>query len=407
MYTTVPPDFKFVPLGQKEEMSMREILSKTDVGREYGHIVSSFSRYPLLIDSLGNVLSFPPIINGELTRLTSATMNLLIEITAIDLSAAEDALAIMAATLHDTGAKIESIRVKSGSSIRTTPDMGLQRMQVNRKLANNLLGLRLTNQEVSECLEKSRISVALKDGELIALIPRYRVDIMHQVDLVEEIAYGYGFERLGPTLLASKKPGKPDRNLSLISLVRNSMIGLGYIEVMNYSLTSQKVLYELTGGRPKALIRVENPKSIEYEVLRDALFPSLLMTLSKNLHEEYPQRIFEVSKVFEKDARAPNGVREVYHLAIAISHSEANYTEAKSILSSLFSQTFNMNIDTTPTRHSSFTPGRVAKIKLVKHNIGVIGEISPLVLENFRLRNPISVFEVDLNKVILISERKT
>ncbi|MGQ9719067.1 MAG: phenylalanine--tRNA ligase subunit beta [Nitrososphaerales archaeon] len=406
-YTTVPPDFGFVPLGQKEEMSMGEILNKTDVGREYGHIVSSFSSYPLLIDSLGSVLSFPPIINGELTRLTSATRNLLIEITAIDLLAAEDALAIMAATLHDAGAKIESVRVKSSSSIRTTPDMSLQPMQVNRKLTNNLLGLRLTDREVSECLEKSRISMASKDGKLIALIPRYRVDILHQVDLVEEIAYGYGFERLSPTLPTSRKPGRPDRNLSLIGLVRNSMIGFGYIELMNYSLTSQKVLYELTYRRPKALVRVENPKSIEYEVLRDVLFPSLLMTLSKNLHEEYPQRIFEVSKVFEKDMRAPNGIREVHHLAAAVSHSEANYTEAKSILSSLFLQTFNMNIDTIPTHHPSFTSGRVAKIKLAKRNIGVIGEISPLVLENFRLRNPISVFEVDLNKVILIAERKT
>lgn len=405
-YTTVPPEFKFIPLGQKEEMSMKEILSETDVGREYGRIVSGFNKYPLLMDDLGNVLSFPPIINGELTRLTPETRNLLIEITATDLKAAEDALAIMVATFSDMNAQIESVKVRLGNSIRITPDMNLQQMEVSGKPANDLLGLKLNDQEISECLERSRISVALKDGRLMASIPRYRVDIMHQVDLVEEIAYGYGFERLTPTLPVFKKAGKYDENLSLIGLARNIMLGLGFIEVMNYNLISQKFLYEFTNRKPKTMVKVENPKSIEYEILRDDLFPSLLMVLSKNLHEEYPQRIFEISKVFSKDLRAPTGIREDYHLATAISYSVANYTEAKSILSALFSQAFNLSINTIPTHNPSFTSGRVAKIISAKRKLGIIGEISPLVLENFRLRNPVSVFEIDLSKVIDIVKQK-
>ena len=405
-YTTVPSEFKFIPLGQKEEMSMKEILSETDVGREYGRIVSGFSKYPLLMDNLGNVLSFPPIINGELTRLTPETRNLLIEITATDLKAAEDALAIMVATFSDMNAQIESVKVRLGNSIRITPDMNLQQMKVSGKPANDLLGLKLNDQEISECLERSRISVALKDGKLMASIPRYRVDIMHQVDLVEEIAYGYGFERLTPTLPVFKKAGKYDENLSLIGLARNIMLGLGFIEVMNYNLISQKFLYEFANRKPKTMVKVENPKSIEYEILRDDLFPSLLMVLSKNLHEEYPQRIFEISKVFSKDLRFLTGIREDYHLATAISYSAANYTEAKSILSALFSQAFNFSINTIPTHHPSFTSGRVAKIISANRKLGIIGEISPLVLENFRLRNPVSVFEIDLSKVIDIVKQK-
>ncbi|MCP8304806.1 MAG: phenylalanine--tRNA ligase subunit beta [archaeon] len=405
-YTTVPPDFKFVPLGQKEEMNMEEILRETDVGKEYGHILSGFDRYPLLTDSLGNVLSFPPIINGELTRLTPSTRNLFIEITATDLGTAEDALAILAATLNDSGAQLESVKVSLGNSIRITPDMSFQKMKVDVKLANDLLGLKLTDQEVSESLEKSRISVTSEDERLIALIPRYRVDILHQVDLVEEIAYGYGFEKFTPTLLTSKKAGKPDETLYLMGLAREAMIGLGHIEVMNYNLVSRRVLHELTNRKPRAIIKVENPKSIECELLRDALFPSLLMVLSRNLHEEYPQRIFEISKVFNRDARASTGVKEVYHLATAISHSTANYTEAKSSLGSLLLQAFNLKIDTTPTHHPSFIPGRVAMVRSTKCNLGIIGEIAPSILENFRLRNPVSVFEVDLNKIVDIVKRK-
>lgn len=405
-YTTVSPEFKFIPLGENEEMSMREILEKTDVGREYGYIVSSFDKYPLIIDSLDHVLSFPPIINGELTRLTPETKNLFVEITATDLKADEDALAIIASTLSDMGAKIESVNIRIGNSIKITPDMSPQQIEVNRKLANDLLGLRLNDKEIVECLERSRISVSSKDGKFIASIPRYRVDILHQVDLVEEIAYGYGFDKLTPTLPAFKKAGRYHENLSLISSARDVMIGLGCIEVMNYHLISKKVLYEFTRRKAKKMIKVENPKSIEYEVLRDNIFPSLLMVLSKNLHEEYPQRIFEISKVFSNDLRASNGIREDYHIATAVSHSTANYTEVKSILSSLLLQAFNLSVDTIPTHHPSFSSGRVAKIVSAKQNLGVIGEINPLVLENFRLRNPVSIFEVNLSKVIDIIKQK-
>ncbi|MEM3383349.1 MAG: phenylalanine--tRNA ligase subunit beta [Nitrososphaerales archaeon] len=399
-YTTVSPEFKFIPLGEENEMSMKEILEKTEVGREYGYIVSSFDKYPLIIDSLNHVLSFPPIINGELTRLTPETKNLFVEITATNLKADEDALSIIASALSDMGAKIESVKIRIGNSIKITPDMSHQQIEVNRKLANDLLGLRLDDKEIIECLERSRISVLSKDGKLIALIPRYRVDILHQVDLVEEIAYGYGFDKLTPTLPSSKKTGKYNENLLLIRSARDVMIGLGFIEVMNYHLISQKALYDFTRRKAKKMIKVENPKSIEYEFLRDNIFPSLLIVLSKNLHEEYPQKIFEISKVFYSDLRAPNGIREDYHLATAVSHSTANYTEVKSILSSLFLQAFNLSVDTIPTYHPSFSSGRVAKIVSMKQNIGMIGEIHPLVLENFRLRNPVSVFEINLSRVI-------
>ncbi|MCP8311657.1 MAG: phenylalanine--tRNA ligase subunit beta [Candidatus Methylarchaceae archaeon HK02M1] len=405
-YTTVSSDFKFVPLGQKEEMKIEEILRETDVGKEYGHILYGFDRYPLLMDSFGNVLSFPPIINGELTKLRPSTRNLFIEITATDLGTADDALAVLAATLNDSGAQLESVKVSRGNSIRITPDMSFQKMKIDVKLANDLLGLKLTDQEVSESLEKSRISVISEDGRLIALIPRYRVDILHQVDLVEEIAYGYGFEKLTPTLCTSKKAGKPDETHYLIGLAREVMTGLGYIEVKNYNLVSRRALYEFTNRKPRAIVKVENPKSIECELLRDVLFPSLLMVLSRNLHEEYPQRIFEISKVFNRDARASTGVKEVYHIATAISHSTANYTEAKSSLGSLLLQAFNLKIDTIPTRHPSFIQGRVAMIKLAKYNLGIIGEIAPSVLENFKLRNPVSVSEVDLSKIVHIVKQK-
>ncbi|MCP8323085.1 MAG: phenylalanine--tRNA ligase subunit beta [Candidatus Methylarchaceae archaeon HK02M2] len=405
-YTTVPSDFKFVPLDHEEEMNIGEILKRTDVGKEYGHILSDFDRYPILIDSFDNVLSFPPIINGELTKLTMYTSNLFIEITATDIGTAEDALAILAATLNDAGAQLESVKVSLGNSVRTTPDMSSQKMEVDIKLANDLLGLNLTEQEVSESLEKSRISVLSEDRKLIAIIPRYRVDILHLVDLVEEVAYGYGFDRLSPTLITSKNAGKPDETLSLMGSAREVMVGLGYIEVMNYNLVSKKVLHEFTNRKPRTIVKVENPKSLELELLRDILFPSLLLVLSKNIHEEYPQKIFEISKVFVKDARASTGIREVYHLATAISHSTANYTEAKSSLVSLFSQTFDLKVDTIPTFHPSFILGRAAIVRSGKFKLGIIGEIAPVVLENFRLRNPVTVYEVDLSKILDIIERK-
>ena len=396
IYTTEAPDFKFVPLGGAEPLSMSEILDKTPVGQKYGWIVAKHKRYPILIDSLGQVLSFPPIINGELTRVTSATRNLFIDITATDLKASEDALAILVTTLADAGGTLKSAEVRYPNLTLLTPNLSEMEMEVELKKVNRLLGLKLKSKEAVECLARSRIDAEYDGGKLTAKIPRYRVDIMHPVDLVEEVAIGYGLDKITPTLPPTKTVGRPHPELKRLSAIRDVCVGLGLTEVMNLSLTSEAALYTNLGRQAQEAIKVEEPKSSEHEYLRDMLIPSLLLNLATNIHEPYPQKLFELAKTFH---RRGSEIVEEYHLAVITSHSEANYTEAKSLLDAITQQTFGLRCETKPASNPLFIQGRCAEVKGGVLE-GMIGEIRPEVLQAFNLRMPAAALELNINQAI-------
>jgi len=395
IYTTEAPEFKFVPLGGVEPLSMSEILDKTPVGQKYGWIVAKHPRYPILVDSLGQVLSFPPIINGELTRLTPATRNLFIDITAADLRSAEDTLAILVTTLADAGGTIRSAEVCYSNLRLLTPNLSGIDLKIELKKVNKLLGLKLKGEEAVECLARSRIDAEYDEGVLRAKIPRYRIDLMHPVDLVEEVAIGYGLDKLTPTLPSNRNVGKPHPEIKMLTCIREACIGLGLTEVMNLSLTSESVLYTNLGRLPQEVIKVEEPKSSEHEYLRDMLIPSLLLNLSTNIHEPYPQRFFEIAKTFYRG----KGVKEEYHLAIVTSHSEANYTEAKSLLDAITQQAFGLKCETKPASNPLFIQGRCAEVKEGVLE-GVVGEIRPEVLQAFNLRIPAAAFELNIDQAV-------
>lgn len=394
IYTTETPEFRFIPLGGVEPLSMKEILEKTSVGQKYGWIVSKYPRYPILIDSLGQVLSFPPIINGELTRLTPATRNLFIDITATDLKAAEDTLAILTTTLADAGSKINSAEIHYTDGSIVTPNLAETEMKIELRRVNRLLGLKLSGEEAVECLARSRIDATYTNGWLKTKIPRYRIDLMHPVDLVEEVAIGYGLDRLTPTLPPSTSVGRAHPELKRLSLIREVCVGLGLTEVMNLSLTSEATLYTNLQREASSAIKVEEPKSGEHEYLRDMLIPTLLSNLSTNIHEPYPQKLFEIAKTFQ---RRGEEIYEEYHVAVVTSHSEANYTEAKSLLDALLQQSLGIKCETKPAVNPLFVEGRCAEIR--KDNLkGVIGEIKPEVLQAFHLRMPTAAFELNINQ---------
>lgn len=393
-YLAIDPDFSFVPLNETRSMSMSRILSETEAGRHYAHLVKSFSKYPLLRDSAGGVLSFPPIINGDLTKLTASTKNLFIDVTATDLKTAENALAIFTTTLADAGATVGSVKIQYSDNEITTPNLSSREEILRPDYANRLLGLQVTKAEMLEGLRRSRISAKLVGGVIQAMVPAYRVDIIHPVDLVEEIALGYGVFRIEPTLPISRNVGKYNPIQVALSKVRELMVGLGMIEVMNFSLIGAELL---KNAGFDATIMVDKSKSAEHEVLRPSLIPSMLLTLSGNIHEEYPQKIFEIGKVFQKQ---DDFIKEDYRVAGMISHSGANFTEIHSYISSLLTQTFSADFTTTATKHPSFIEGRTAEVVADGKVYGLLGELHPAVLQRFGMRNPIVAFELGLSQFL-------
>ena len=406
-YTTADENFAFTPLDKPVDCTIKQILNELDTGIEYGFIVKGAERYPIILDSKNTVLSFPPIVNSNATKITADIKNILVEVTATNKRTAEDTIAIIAMSLFDSGYEIQPVTIDDIDTGKKelTPKMDPKRMQIDSSYINQVLGLNLDIHDISFCLNKSRLGTEIEEkqnGKLACTIPRYRTDIFHQIDIVEEVAIGYGVFNFQPTLPWSKTSGAKSDLTSFFNVAREILIGLGMLEILNFSLVSKKVQYELMGIRDDIakVISVNGTKSNEYEVLRDSLIPSLLQTLSHNIHQEYPQKLFEIGKVFQLS----NALDEHWNVGVVIAHNTASYTETKStmqeLLNGCFGPKYASMVFTPAVYNSMFIQGRCANIIFNEKNIGIIGEITPVAVENFKLRVPVAAFELNMSSLL-------
>ncbi len=402
IYTTsAPNEVRFVPLDKVEMMSLEEILERHEKGIAYKNHVDWASRYPLILDKKEQVLSFPPIINGELTRVSKQTRNLFIDVTGTEPNAISRSLNVLVTALADMGGTIESVHVDYEDHVVFSPDLTPQRMELRIDFANRLLGLRLSQAKAVQSLRKSRLEAkTIGKGVLEVLIPAYRIDIKHEIDLVEEIAIGHGYFKLKPTRPATATTGVENRASEVANYVRQIMVGLGFVEAMNFVLAKEVDHYNKMRRKAGRIIRLANPASIEYSIVRNDLLPSLIKNLADNKHQTYPQRMFEVSDVIEVSEKAETRAERRLHIASVSSHSTANFTEIKSCVESLLANLGLKKITVKATNHPSFLKGRTGAIQVGGKKIGLLGEIHPEVLNNFELENPTSAFEIDLQKIL-------
>ena len=401
-YTTISKNFSFIPLDKQSEFTIENILNNLDVGKDYGHIVNNSDRFPILFDSQKNVISLPPIINGNMTKITLNTKNLLIEVTSTATKSAHDILSILSFELHDMGFKIYYIRTYSPfEGMTKTPILNPLKMIVPAAYINKILGLDLSNDDIIKYLQKSRCSGKNLDTEIECIIPRYRIDIFNPIDISEEVAIGYGIYRFNtsspPTLYFS---GKKHINSKIFNNVREILIGLGFIEIINTNIISRKILDDFfLKEKNNNLVGIGDSKNSEFEILRNSLIPSIMSTLAKNIHEKYPQKLFEIGKTFQIQN---SEVKEEWFLGAAIAHNNADYTQIKSVLESLMRYCFNKDISTPSFNFEYYISGHSAKILLNENEIGNIGEIHPQVLDNFKLRTLVSAFQINLDSLIKI-----
>ena len=247
------------------------------------------------------------------------------------------------------------------------------------------------------CLKKCRLDASIKGKKISCMIPRYRFDIFSPMDLTEEIALGYGIAKIEPKLSPSTTIGQKNDVTIKTKLLSQTAVGLGFLEAMNSSLTSKKTLYELTKRNSSEIISVLDSKSQEHTILRDSLLPSLLDNLSKNIHESYPQKLFETGVVFSKG----KPIDESTNLAVIIAHKDTNYSEIKAIMQSLLKTNFKIISETKTSQNQElFAKGRHADIFVNNNKIGEIGEIDSNILENFRIRTSVVGFEIKLSGLI-------
>ncbi|MEM1583193.1 MAG: phenylalanine--tRNA ligase subunit beta [Nitrososphaerota archaeon] len=393
-------EYSFTPLGSWRKMTLNEILEKHEKGLKYGHLLTDKPMYPLILDSRGEVLSFPPIINSALTELTSGTKNLFIDVTGLDLDALQKTLNILTTALHDMGGRIEQVKIIYPGKSMATPNYKTKKWRINVEYVNSLLGLNLSPLEIAKALRRMRHGVKISGKTIIVTPPPYRVDIMHTVDFVEDVAMGLGYDSLEPRQPQVLTYGKYHPATKIEELVREVMLGLGYTEVMNFTLTNAVDEYEKMAVKHALHVKLLNPVSSDYTIMRTWILPSLMKTLSHNRGSLYPQKIFEIGDVIEPDPSLPERAARKMRLGCVSCHAEASYSEIKSICEEILRNLSIGEWKLKPYDQPPFIEGRAAKIIVNSAEVGILGEINPQVLENWEITFPVAALELYIHEIM-------
>ncbi len=407
-YTVATPsEFSFIPLGFSEKLTLLEILERHPKGLEYGHIIKNNSVYPILLDSEQKVLSFPPIINSnDLGRVTEETQNLLIEVTGTVHQTVLNTLNLVTISLIEQGGEAYATTINYSTDKRyhkkqtVTPDFSSRNMNLDVTYTNKILGLNLNSNQIAELLLIAGFNIgSTSETAVKVIIPCYRTDVMHPIDLVEDVAVAYGYNNI-PSIwrdLPTTGAEKPERRL--INLSRELMIGSGYQEILTYTLTNPESLFKKMNCKETPVVEIANPKVITMTCLRNWLLPSLMEFLSNNKSVEFPQKIFEVGKVIFIDESCETKTRDEDWLAAATSNVNANFSEIKAVLDAFF-KNIGIAWKIQAIGHPSFIEGRAGSVIVDGEVIGVVGELHPQVLEAWALENPTAAFEIQLHKLL-------
>ncbi|WNY22723.1 hypothetical protein MmiHf6_00080 [Methanimicrococcus hongohii] len=409
-YTVESPDFAFVPLDHTEKMTMTEILEKHDKGVKFAHLVKDMNKYPIIKDANGNILSFPPIINGTLTTVTESTKELFIDVTGTS-KEVYTALNIVVAALAERGGIIEAVRIIDESAENAgkaegnkaegkeneiiLPNLEPSVQIVTLEEIESHLGFKLSSEEVIESLAKMGLDATVISKSPMTFdisVPAYRADILHKYDIIEDVAIGYGYAEIPAKLPETYTAGKSHPLSTARLCACEALISLGYSQVMPFTLTSEKIHFE-NMRRPVTndVTYVMHPISEDQTMIRTTVLPGLLEILALNRHRGLPQKIFEVGEV------AVNGKNKQKIAAVSI-HPAANFTEMSEVVDA-FLREMKTEYELKESDDPAFLPGRAADIYVGGKKIGVFGEFYPGVLIAFELGYAVIGFEADMSLI--------
>ena len=401
-YTTAPGDLSFVPLMRERDMTLTEILRGHEKGMAYAHILHGVRDYPVILDRDRQVLSFPPIINGRLTQVREETTDLFIDVTGMELRPITLALNILCTAFAERGGAIRSIDIayapdhpRFPNGRLTVPDLGRIERTLSVDALNHLLTTSLPPR--GWVLPFKRMGMKAEpdpvDPDVLRVYyPAYRADILHDWDLFEDAAIGFGYENIPAIQPAARTTGAPLPVLRTIRKFQRVLTGLGYSEVKTLTLTGERDSYTAMGLPPEGNdVVVLNPVTGDHTRLRTSLLPSLLGILRANRHRDLPQRIMEAGIVVNGN----EGSR--WNGAGVCIHSRAGFTEMKSLMVTMLPALGIDVVSSTfkPGDHPSFVHGRCAEIH-APGPVGHFGELHPRTITAFSLEYPVIGFELSL-----------
>jgi len=384
-------DHRFRPLASDEEMSIEEILTSHDKGVEYAHLLDGMDEVPLIIDSENQVLSFPPIINGYQTTVTDSTTDLLIDVTGWDERACETCLMLICLQLSYNGGIIESVNLTDYRGEKLVlPRSGTTPHVVQREMVQGLLGIEFSDEELSKAINRmgGKLRYSSKEDMIIEM-PHWRYDLLHPIDLVEEIAIGHGYENLGTAVPRSPLTAQPREDAELLRRVRTSLIGLGMIQIQSLTLSNPSDQFDaMRWPLNGEVTEIANPITTEHTILRQYLLPSLFRLLSANRHHELPQKVFEMGSVIREHHNNSN--------CAFLCAEIGGFANVRGRIQSLMR---DLGISNWSVRDSSEGPwieGRGASLLVGETKVGEFGEVDPEVSELFELNVPLNGCEIDI-----------
>ncbi len=417
-YTTIAPDdVGFAPLGAPGDepqyrLSPRRILAEHPKGTAYARLLEPFRVYPLLVDSADVVLSMPPIINSERTRVRPETRNLFIDVTGTGERIVQKTLNVLVASLFELvpGLQVEQVDIRYPERTARTPDFTPQVLTIDKTAVERVLGIPLTRDQVAMYLERMRHDVAPLDATALQVaVPAYRNDILHPVDLAEDVGIAYGYGNIRPLLEASMTFGRELPVVTVSRVAREALTGLGFHEMMGLELTSPEVAFDALGlDVPPDVVRIQNPKSVDQTIVRRSLLPGLMTTFADSASEELPLCLFETGDICRLAPGSETGAVEVRQLAIGVLGPRADFALIKATVQAVLAE-FGATLSVTACENPTFIPGRgatlYAEVGGEKRPIGVAGEVHPATLERFRLVQPAVLAELDLEALTGIERR--
>jgi len=438
-YRGIDPDGdRFVPLDADSEMTPAEVLTDHPIGDKFGDLLDGFERYPAIYDDLG-LFSFPPVINGRRTEVEADSRDLLIELTGTDQWTIDHICNIICYALSARGGTIEEVEIDyptatgpyedvGGGLVR--PDFETDTKHVAHDRIETILGVDFEQREVVDLFARAGLSASVvddvdhrddvdevdaaadaTDGVVYAVeIPPYRVDVLHPIDLIDDLGRAYGFNELEPRYPDIGTVGGRHDRTRLEDATRASLIGLGFEDLLNFHMISAEANYERLNIEPGATaddadsrlvgageaVEITGPYSEDYTQLRTWVLPSLLMVLENNTHRAYPQDLAEIGLAAEVDDSENTNVAEHRSIGAVLARNDATYEDAKARLAALCDD-FDVDLETPPTDHPTFIDGRAADVVIDGETVGVIGEIHPAVLVEHDLELPVAAFEFRLD----------
>ncbi|ESS12426.1 MAG: phenylalanyl-tRNA synthetase beta subunit [uncultured archaeon A07HR60] len=410
-----PEGDTFVPLEADAELTPAAVLETHETGRKYAELVSQYDRYPAIYDDIG-LFSFPPVINGARTEVTTGSRELFIEMTGTRQSTIDGMLNVVCYALAARGATLEEVTVVYDDDTTTAtrndelvrPDFTTDAKHVTHGRIESVLGVSLETDEVVDLFERSGLDATYGLGEEVTYeveIPPYRVDVLHPLDLIDDVGRAYGFNELEATYPDVGTVGGRHERSRVEDAARSQLIGLGFEDLLNFHMISAEHNYErmrldpddgadVVGGGEA--VDITEPYSDAYTQLRSWALPSLMAVLERNTHRAYPQDLAEIGLAAQTADSPTTNVAEHQTVAAVMARYDATYEDAKARLQALC-RDFDVTLETPPTEHPSFIPGRVASVAIDGVDVGVIGEIHPAVLVEHDLELPVAAFEFRLS----------